>query len=61
MLDKCLEEGLIELPELRRPEEIGRTNDPKYCKYHKINSHLKKTSPATCKRRKNTLDEEDTK
>ena len=39
MLDKLLEKGLIELPELRHPEEIGRTNDPKYCKYYRIISH----------------------
>ena len=39
MLDKLLEKGLIELPELSRPEEIRRTNDPKYCKYHRIISH----------------------
>jgi len=39
MLDKLLEKGLIELPESSRPEEIGRTNDPKYCKYHRIISH----------------------
>ena len=39
MLDKLLEKGLVELPESRRPEEIGRTNDSKYCKYHRIISH----------------------
>jgi len=39
MLDKLLEKGLVELPERRRPEEIGKTNDPKYCKYHRIISH----------------------
>jgi len=40
MLDKLLEEGLIELSKSKRPEEIGRTSDPKYCKYHIIISHL---------------------
>ena len=40
MLDKLLEEGLIELSESKRPEEIGRTDDPKYCRYHRIVSHL---------------------
>ena len=40
MLDKLLEKGLIELLESKRPEEIGRTNDPKYCRYHKNISHL---------------------
>jgi len=36
MLDKLLEKGLIELPESRHPEEIGRTNDPKYCKSYNL-------------------------
>ena len=36
MLDKLFKKGLMELPESCRPEEIGRTNNPKYCKYHRI-------------------------
>ena len=39
MLNKLLEKGLIELQESSRPEEIRRTNDPKYCKYHRIMSY----------------------
>ena len=39
MFAKLLEERLIELPESKRPEEIGRTSDPKYCKYHRIIDH----------------------
>jgi len=39
ILDKLLEKGLIELTESKYPKEIGRTNDPKYCIYHKIISH----------------------
>ena len=39
MLDKLFEKGLIELLESKRPEEIERTNDPKYCRYHSIISH----------------------
>jgi len=39
MLDKLLEKGLIRLPELKRPKEMGRTNDLKYYKYHMILSH----------------------
>ena len=39
MLDKLLEKGLIELPKSRRPKEIGRTDDSKYYKYHRIISH----------------------
>ncbi|KAG8380602.1 hypothetical protein BUALT_Bualt06G0032700 [Buddleja alternifolia] len=30
---------LIELPEPKRPEEAGKVNDPKYCKYHRVVSH----------------------
>jgi len=39
MLHTLLEKELIKLPESKRPEEIGRTDDPKYCKYHRIISH----------------------
>ena len=39
MLHKLLEKGLIELPESKRPEEVGRTDDPKYCEYHRIIGH----------------------
>jgi len=39
MLDKLLKKGLIELPVSSHLEEIGRTNDTKYCKYHMIISH----------------------
>jgi len=39
MLGELLEKGLIELLESKCPEEIGGTNDPKYCRYHRIISH----------------------
>ena len=39
MLDDLLEKGVIELPESKRPEEVGRTVDPKYCRYDRIVSH----------------------
>ena len=39
MLDHLLELKLIELPEMKRPEEADQTNDPKYCKYHRLISH----------------------
>jgi len=39
MLDDLLEKGVIELPPSKRPEELGRTNDPKYCRYHRVVSH----------------------
>ena len=29
----------IKLPDARRPNEIGRTNDPKYCLYHRMIHH----------------------
>ncbi|KAK4718324.1 hypothetical protein R3W88_016662 [Solanum pinnatisectum] len=27
---------LFELPEIKRPDEAGRSDDPKYCKYHRL-------------------------
>ena len=39
MLDDLLKKGIIELPPSKRPEESGRTNDPKYCRYHRVVSH----------------------
>ena len=67
MLDKLLEKGLVQLPESRRPEEIGRTNDPNYCKYHRIVSHPIEKCKAfrgqvlqLANEGKVTLDEEDT-
>ena len=39
MLDDLLEKEVIELPEYKRPEEMHRVNDPKYCKYHRIVGH----------------------
>jgi len=60
MLLTLLKKGLIELPESKRPEEVGRTNDPKYCKYHRIISHpiekcIQRANLATCTRRKNHI------
>ncbi|KAH7861560.1 hypothetical protein Vadar_027729 [Vaccinium darrowii] len=40
MLEDLLEKKVIQLPECKRPEEIGRVNDPKYCQYHRINKIL---------------------
>ena len=39
MLDDLLENGVIQLPEPKRPEEAGRVTDPKYCRYHRVVSH----------------------
>ncbi|KAL0396286.1 UNVERIFIED_CONTAM: hypothetical protein Scaly_0077000 [Sesamum calycinum] len=36
IFDELLERKLIELPESKRPEEVGKVNDPKYCKYHLV-------------------------
>jgi hypothetical protein len=39
MLEDLLENEIIKLPECKRPEEMGRTNNPMYCKYHQVVSH----------------------
>ena len=39
MLDDLLEKGILELPPSKRPEEARKTNDPKYCRYHRVISH----------------------
>jgi len=39
MLDDLLEKGIIELPPSKRPEQSGRTNDLKYCRYHQVLSY----------------------
>ncbi|XP_070022559.1 uncharacterized protein [Nicotiana sylvestris] len=36
---KLLELNLIELPKMKRLNEVGKTNDPNYCKYHRLVSH----------------------
>jgi len=39
MLDNLLDKGVIQLPKQKRPEELGMTADPKYCRYHRMVSH----------------------
>ncbi|KAM1311052.1 hypothetical protein PS1_007558 [Malus domestica] len=39
MLDDLLDKRVISLPECRRPEEINRTDSPRYCKFHCFISH----------------------
>ena len=39
MLDDLPEKGVIQLPDPKRPEDVGRTADPKYCCYHRMVSH----------------------
>jgi len=29
----------LKLPEVRRPNEVGRTNDPNYCLFHRMVHH----------------------
>jgi hypothetical protein len=40
MLKDLLEKEVIKLPECKWPEEMGCTNHPKYCKYHRVVSHI---------------------
>ena len=39
MFDELLEANLIELPEMKRPDEANQVNDPNYCKYHRLIGH----------------------
>ncbi|KAM1802469.1 hypothetical protein TB2_033171 [Malus domestica] len=39
MLDDLLDKKVINLPECRRPEEMNRTDSPRYCKFHRFISH----------------------
>ncbi|KAH7840428.1 hypothetical protein Vadar_016753 [Vaccinium darrowii] len=39
MFDQLLDLKLIELPEMKRPEEANKVNDPNYCKFHRLVSH----------------------
>ena len=39
MLDHLLELKLIELPEMKWPEEVDQANNPNYCKYHRLKGH----------------------
>ncbi|KAL0434025.1 UNVERIFIED_CONTAM: hypothetical protein Slati_2736800 [Sesamum latifolium] len=39
VFDDLLEANLIDLPEMKRPEEVERKDDPKYCKYHRLVGH----------------------
>ncbi|KAL0011686.1 hypothetical protein SO802_006794 [Lithocarpus litseifolius] len=39
LLDDLQEKKIIKLPECKRLEEMGHTNDLKYCKYHRVVSH----------------------
>ena len=39
MLKDLLDKKVIDLPECRRPEEMDRTDSPRYCKFHRFISH----------------------
>ncbi|KAH0707412.1 hypothetical protein KY290_011967 [Solanum tuberosum] len=39
IFDELLELKLIDLPEMKRPDEAEKTDDPNYCKYHRLVSH----------------------
>ncbi|KAL0458435.1 UNVERIFIED_CONTAM: hypothetical protein Slati_0470700 [Sesamum latifolium] len=39
IFDDLLEANLIDLPEMKRPEEAERRDDPKYCIYHRLVGH----------------------
>ncbi|KAF9665074.1 hypothetical protein SADUNF_Sadunf16G0084300 [Salix dunnii] len=39
MLDDLLEANIIELPEVKRPEEANQVDNPNYYKYHRLISH----------------------
>ena len=39
IFDELLELKVIDLPEMKRPDEAGKTDDPNYCKYHRLVSH----------------------
>ncbi|KAH7865383.1 hypothetical protein Vadar_005856 [Vaccinium darrowii] len=39
MLEDLLEKNVIQLPECKRPKEMGKVHDPRYCHYHQIVSH----------------------
>ncbi|KAG9458357.1 hypothetical protein H6P81_002865 [Aristolochia fimbriata] len=39
MLEQLLEKNLLQLPEAKRPEDVGKTSDPNYCKYHRLVGH----------------------
>jgi hypothetical protein len=39
MLDDLLEANIIELPEVKRPEEANQVDNLNYCKYHRLINH----------------------
>ncbi|KAL0439763.1 UNVERIFIED_CONTAM: hypothetical protein Slati_2459300 [Sesamum latifolium] len=39
IFDDLLEDNLIDLQEIKWPEEVEQKDDPKYCKYHRLVGH----------------------
>ena len=39
IFDELLKLKLIDLPEMKRPDEDGKADDPNYCKYHRLVKH----------------------
>ena len=39
IFDELLELKLIDFPEMKRPDEAGKADDPNYFKYHRLVSH----------------------
>ncbi|KAB2596966.1 hypothetical protein D8674_032416 [Pyrus ussuriensis x Pyrus communis] len=39
MLKDLLDKKVIDLPECKRPEDMNRTDSPRYCKFHRFISH----------------------
>ncbi|KAA0066643.1 ty3-gypsy retrotransposon protein [Cucumis melo var. makuwa] len=39
MLEQLIEKQLIQLPKCKRPEQVGKADDPNYSKYHWVISH----------------------
>ncbi|KAM1343606.1 hypothetical protein PS2_007715 [Malus domestica] len=67
MLEDLLEKKVMGLPECRRPEEMNRTDSPRYCKFHRFISHptekcfvLKDLIQKLAQQGKIKLDHEDT-
>ena len=39
MLDGLVKKNVIQLPTSKRPKEAHKTNDPNFCRYHRVVSH----------------------
>ncbi|KAG8369438.1 hypothetical protein BUALT_Bualt14G0013700 [Buddleja alternifolia] len=39
LFEELKDQGLIDLPEAKRPGEVGKTDNPRYCPYHRLVGH----------------------